>query len=366
MPPSIADAYRAGTLRDFFRFTPDDLDAARAESPRDVDRAALASALRAYHSRLGTLDAGVEAQLARLAHPRSRVVVTGQQAGLLTGPAYSVHKGADAVLLARALDRDDEPVVPIYWVASQDHDVDEVAGVSLLDMDETPVHLRLDLPRGRMVGRVAWQPAWSRAVEDVLDRFSAPPEHVSRVRELVRRSEGGSWADVFARLVHGLLGREGLVVLDPLEPELAALFAPALERELRAPTRSSALIEEAAGRLERLGFEPQLRRPEGATNLFLECEDGQRRLLRVDGRTLHADRSYTAEDVLAILASDPTRVTPAAGLRPVVQDSVLPTVAFVVGPGEIAYGAQLREVYALHGLPQPLLWPRLSVTWLEP
>ena len=112
---------------------------------------------------------------------------------------------------------------------------------------------------------------------------------------------------------------------------------------------------------------PQLRRPAGATNLFVEEDDGQRRLLRFDGQTFSTDaRAYTRAELRAQLDADPTRLTPAAGLRPAIQDALLPTLAFVVGPGEIAYGAQLKEVYPLHGLQQPLLWPRLSVTWLEP
>ena len=102
MARNVAAEYGQGGLEDFFRLKVRDLTGAWEQERPDVDRAALVSALRAYHSDLGTLNSDVEAALERLAHPRSRVVVTGQQAGLLTGPAYSVHKGADAALLARA------------------------------------------------------------------------------------------------------------------------------------------------------------------------------------------------------------------------------------------------------------------------
>ncbi|WP_272976506.1 bacillithiol biosynthesis cysteine-adding enzyme BshC [Deinococcus geothermalis] len=369
MTRSIAAAYRAGELPAFFRLPAGDLATAASEPRLDVDRAALANALRAYHRDLGTLDAAVEAQLTRLAHPAARVVVTGQQAGLLTGPAYSVHKGADAALLARQLDREDAPVIPVYWVASQDHDAAEVASTTLLDHAEELHRLTLDLPQGVPVGRVPWRPEWTEAVWGLLDRFDTAPEYRAAVRARVEQAirGGGSFADVFARLIHGLLAPTGLLVLDPLHPALAHLMAPTLARELACPLEGPARIEAAARRLEAVGFPPQLRRPAGATNLFLEEEDGQRRLLRFDGRQFHTDtRLYTREELLAVLEAGPTRLTPAAGLRPVVQDALLPTLAFVVGPGEIAYGAQLREVYELHGLRQPLLWPRLSVTWLEP
>lgn len=366
---TIAAAYRAGELPAFFRMGPGELDRAALEARPDVDREALAAALRRYHGDLGTLDAHTEALLERLAHPASRVVVTGQQAGLLTGPSYSVHKGADAALLARQLHREDAPVVAVYWVASQDHDAAEVASTTLLDHAEELHRLTLDLPDGVPVGRVRWREAWTQEVGELLGRFDTAPEYRDAVRARAARAmaDGGSWADVFARLIHGLLAPAGVLVLDPLHPALARMMAPTLARELEDPLAGPARIEAAAGRLVAAGFEPQLRRPAGATNLFVEEEDGRRRLLRVGGRRFATEtREYSREDLLGLLAADPSRLTPAAGLRPAVQDALLPTLAFVVGPGEIAYGAQLGGVYELHGLKQPLLWPRLSVTWLEP
>lgn len=370
---TIAAAYRAGELPAFFRLGPGDLDRAASEPRPEVDRAALAAALHRYHSDLGTLDPHTEKLLKRLAHPTSRVVVTGQQAGLLTGPAYSVHKGADAAGLARHLHREDAPVVAVYWVASQDHDAAEVASTTLLDHAEELHRLTLDLPQGVPVGRVRWREAWTAEVEELLERFDAPLEYREAVWKRVRWAvDGGgsgldSWSDVFARLIHGLLAPAGVLVLDPLHPALARLMAPTLARELERPLDGPARIEAAAQGLIAAGFEPQLRRPAGATNLFLEEEDGRRRLLRFDGRHFLTEaREYHREELLGLLAAEPSRLTPAAGLRPVVQDALLPTLAFVVGPGEIAYGAQLGGVYELHGLHQPLLWPRLSVTWLEP
>ena len=388
MARNVAQDYAAGALKDFVRLTPGDLASLRPAGEEgqgpgsggrpELDREALAGALREYHRGLGTLDADAERALTRLAHPYSRVVVTGQQAGLLGGPAYSVHKGVGAALLAAELDAPDAPVVPVYWVASQDHDAAEVASTTLLDLDETLHRFSLPLPQGVPVGRIPWQPEWTEATRALIGRFAAPAEYRAATLSRLNRAmePGGSYADVFARLLHGLLAPLGVLVLDPLHPALARLMAPALARELAQPLASSARIEAAAQALEARGYEPQLRRPEGATNLFLEGDDGGRRLLRVvpgsGGKAgsppslTDGERSYSHAELLALLEADPSRLTPAAGLRPAVQDTLLPTLAFVVGPGEIAYGAQLREVYELHGLEQPLLWPRLSVTWLEP
>ncbi|MCD0167312.1 bacillithiol biosynthesis BshC, partial [Deinococcus sp. 12RED42] len=156
--------FRKGGMQEYFRLPAGALAQARAETRGDVDRAALAEALRAYHRDLGTLDAHAQAALERLAHPASRVVVTGQQAGALTGPAYSVHKAADAALLARQEDREDAPVVAVYWIASQDHDAAEVAGTTLLDLGEHLHRLTLDVPQGVPVGRVPWRAEWTAQV----------------------------------------------------------------------------------------------------------------------------------------------------------------------------------------------------------
>lgn len=366
---NVAAEYKKGGLAEFIRLPLGALEQAQTEKRPDIDRLALAEAIRGYHRELGTLDKTVEAQLTKLEHPESRVVVTGQQAGLLTGPAYSIHKGADALLLARQVSSDDAPVVPIFWIASQDHDAAEVASTTLLDRSERLHHLSLPLPEGRPVGRIPWQDNWTAQVMALLDAFDAPAEYVAEVRELVAQAAapGGSYADVFARLIHGLLGKHGLVVLDPMHPALARLMAPALARELEHPLESSERIEAAAKRLEAEGFVPQLRRPAEATNLFIEEEDGQRRLLKWNGKVFYTpNREYQKSELEDLLKADPSRLTPAAGLRPTVQDTLLPTLAFVVGPGETAYAAELGEVYPLHGIRQPLLWPRLSVTWLEP
>ncbi|RJF71567.1 bacillithiol biosynthesis cysteine-adding enzyme BshC [Deinococcus cavernae] len=370
MARNVAAEYRKGHLSEFIRLSlQGGLQTALTEARPDIDRAALAEALRTYHRDLGTLNKTLEDGLERLTRPASRVVVTGQQAGFLTGPAYSVHKAADAILLARDLDTEEAPVLPIFWVASQDHDADEVASTTLLDMNEELHHLSVDIPHGLPIGRVPWCAGCNHQVRKFLKDFAAPAEHKAAVgqRLLNAAKAGGSFADVFARLVHDLLGPHGLIVLDPLHPALARLMTPALARELQNPLKSSELIEDAAGRLHEQGFHPQLRRPAGATNLFIEEEGHHRRLLRFDGAQFSTDtRTYTREDLESTLERDPSLLTPAAGLRPIVQDSLLPTAAFVVGPGEIAYAAQLRDIYPLHGLQQPLLWPRLSVTWLEP
>ncbi len=365
--PNYQDAFRAGQLRSFHRLAAGDLAGALARrSP--VDREALSAALRSYHRRVLGLRDSTEAALRALAEPGSLAVVAGQQPGLLGGPAYSVHKAVDAVLLARKLDRPGRRVVPVFWVASQDHDQEEIASARLLDFSERLIQIRLPLPPRRPSGRMQLQPSWVETVRRELSGFSTSPAFLKLGLGGVEEAAAGAatFSDWFTRWLYGLLAEQGLLMVDPMQPELASRMVPGLLRELADPLAGPESIERAAVELQALGFPPQLRRQEGATNLFLELRSGERQLLRYQEDRFLADRSYSAGELAALLAEDPTRITPGAGLRPVLQDYLLPTAALILGPGELGYLLELAGVYALHRLEQPLLWPRLQVTWAEP
>ena len=349
-------------LRQFLPFGIENLPALLRTS-RAAPRQELSTGLVAYLRRLGAPQASLEAAQ-RLAHPNSRAIVSGQQAGLLTGPAYTFYKAYAAIRLAQQHSHQDQPVVPVFWVASQDHNTGEISSLELLDFEERIHALRLTLPPAHPAGRIRFEPYFAE-VCSLLQRFGGQPT----IREGICRALAGNWSysEVFARLMLEFLGPHGLVLLDPMAPELASLFAPALMREIADPLASSEAINRTAHAMKAVGLEPALGRGEAATNLFLEGPDRVRRLLRFRaGLFEDGERSYTPADLQAILAQDPARITPAAGLRPVLQDTVLPTAGFVVGPGELKYVAELGGVYALHGLQPPAVIRRMGVTVLEP
>lgn len=365
-PSDFLTAYRQGALADFFALPAGDLAGAQAQ-PRPVDRAKLAAALRQSLAPF-TLPAAVARNLERLAHPQSRAIVTGQQSGLLLGPMYTLAKAISAIRLAAECDREAQPVVPIFWVASQDHDSAEISSAVLLDFDEQLQRLTLELPDGVASGRMSMRPEYLTRTLAAIEQGRFRPEFAEEARALLARSAepAATFADWFTAQLLALLGPYGLIVFDPSKPELAELAAPLLARELDDPLASSSEIVQAGEALRRLGFSPQLVRRQGATNLFID-EEGQRTLLYyADGSFYNAKQRYSREALLALLQRKPGRLTPAAGLRPVVQDALLPTLASVVGPGELRYLAQLKGVYALHGIAMPLIWPRLQLTLLEP
>ena len=371
-PPtdSFVQKYLQQQLNDFFNIPPGDTRQA-LQTPRTQDRTELVKALQNYATRLNAPEQTHQA-LELLAHEDSRAVVTGQQVGLLLGPTYSLAKAISAIKLARQLSTDAKPVVPVFWIASQDHDVEEIDHAYLLDMNEQLHRLEVALPAGMPAGKIAFQDAWLTQLLTELKTIASHDAHFEDVSTLLTNAAAtaSSFADWFAGILYQLLGSEGLIIINPTEPDVARLFAPVLRKELTQPIASSTAINDAADKLTALGESPQLGRAANATNLFLEEDTPyglKRSLLRVDAKTFSSDyHTYTLEQLLEKLELDPTCITPAAGLRPVTQDAVLPTVATVVGPGELRYFTQIKGVYALHGIRMPLIWPRTTMTVIEP
>ncbi len=334
---------------------------------RDVDRITLSQAVVAYLESVAAPKTALEnAKL--LAHPASRTIMTGQQAGLLLGASYTISKAVDAILLAKRLSTPDAPVLPIFWVASQDHDSDEVRHAYLLDGSEQEHHISLELPKGMPIGAIPLLPEYLETIIQHLTAFDAPEVFKTPILEMLKTTFAAShnYSEWFSRILFALLGKYGLIIVDPLYPSIAALFVKGIQHELESPLASSQAIEQAAGQLESHSLTAQLRRAAQATNLFITGDDGQRRLLKFDGQVFSADQTYTKTDLEQVLHTAPHRITPAAGLRSILADAVFPSIVNVLGPGELAYHLQLLEVYKLHKIPQPLMSPRLSMTIIEP
>ena len=359
--------YESGELKEFYRLTPHDYQGA-LQTKRTFDRALLAKVLKAYAQNLNAPSA-VFRSLEQLTNSNSRAVVTGQQVGLLLGPTYTLSKAISAIKLARKLSTDSKPVVPIFWLASQDHDSAEINHTYLLDMNERLTRLDIPLPEGMAVGRIKLESHWLDQIIDKILSLNFPHTYRKEVVSLLQETAESAQniADWFAALFYRLLGDEGLIVINPLDVTTAALFKGLIKKELHNPLASSKLINEAGDKLKAFSIEPQLGRSEGASNLFFEEADGKRQLLHFRNKSFHSlINSYKLNDLLDILEENPSRLTPAAGLRPVAQDYLLPTAVMVVGPGELRYIAQLKGVYELHGMEMPLIQLRMTITVLEP
>ena len=359
-------AYKDGDLKPYFSLAYNDLDSA-LKIPRYPKRQQLTKALTNTAKRFNA-SREVFASIEALAKPETMVVVAGQQTGLLLGPYYTISKAVSAIKLAKELSKKAKPVVPVFWIASQDHDYEEVNHAHLLDNLEDVSRLDIELPKGMPIARIALQDEWLEDLLTAIDELSYGSEYKDEVGKFLTDSFelADSYSDWFVAMLYKLLGRYGLIIIDPMQKDVAALFKPIYLRELDNPLASSRLINQAAESLTSLGYKPQIGRAERATNLFLE-EDGKRVLLNyVDGKFLTDKKNYNKDDLVRIIDKDASMLTPAAGLRPICQDFILPTAAMVVGPGELAYFAQLKAVYELNGVAMPLIYPRLRITISEP
>jgi bacillithiol biosynthesis cysteine-adding enzyme BshC len=318
-----------------------------------------------------------EANLAALGSGAA-VVVTGQQVGLFLGPAYSFYKAASAVAVARALEAESGVrVVPLFWLQTEDHDFAEIASCTVAGADGAPTTLAL-APEPAAEARVSLaHRRLGPEVDGLVDALAAAlgdAPHAAEVVALVRAAyvAGRAPAEAFAQLLAAIFADEGLLVLDPRDARVAALAAPlyrrtldgadALERGLRA--RGDAL---AAG-----GWDEQIPVRANCSLVFFHERDarGPRfRLQHEGGRWRLAGGGHVrAIDDAALdeaLARDPLRFSTSALLRPVVQDALLPTAAYVGGPAEVSYFAQLAPVYEALGVPQPLVVPRARFRVLD-
>jgi bacillithiol biosynthesis cysteine-adding enzyme BshC len=297
-------------------------------------------------------------------------VVTGQQAVLFGGPLYVLYKALAAVRLAAILEaRRGRPVVPVFWVASDDHDFAEVRSTAVLDEAGQIRTLRY-APAREPAGLPAARVALDETIVPLIDELArALPAGANRDAIVARVAAcyrpGVSLSDAFARLLSSLI--PGLVVLDPSDPALKALMVPVFTRELRERSPTSRLAEEVGRELLAAGYHNQVPVRPGFLNLFLM--DTERRALAFEDGTIEvrgADRHVPFEDALRHVAARPEDWSPGVLLRPLAQDHMLPTAAYVGGPAEIAYHAQIGPSYPHFGIPRPVLVPRPSLTVVEP
>jgi bacillithiol biosynthesis cysteine-adding enzyme BshC len=306
---------------------------------------------------------------AKLAHPATVVVITGQQAGAFGGPLYTLLKAVTTVQLARRLAADHKvTVVPVFWVDGEDHDWEEVRVAHLLTGDMAPADLSLQAAGGGE-GPVARRLLDERVGETMAQLAGSLPatEFTSDlVARLARHYRAGvSMTTAFAGWMDELLGSTGLVVFDAADPDVKPAVGSLFAAELDAPS-AGRLAREAAAAMRAKGYTPQVEPGGDAVALFYLDERGRRPIRRTDdGRLVVGDEAKPAGDLADEARAHPERFSPNVLLRPLVQDRLFPTVAYVAGPAEIAYQAQLGEVYRTFGIEQPLLYPRASATVLD-
>ncbi|MCY3020219.1 MAG: bacillithiol biosynthesis cysteine-adding enzyme BshC [Planctomycetota bacterium] len=356
-------------------------DVAAQIAARSYPRDEVCRVLGESAQRSGAPEAAL-ASLRLLRDPNTYVVATGQQAGFLGGPLYTLHKALTAIKLARSLTAESggrAHVVPVFWVAGDDHDLAEIDHAEFLVDDGTVRRVQAVFEPG------------SLGCSACDARLDSSPEKLQTLRAELRETLGadavverclGLYAahdlsEAFARLLYEWLGDLGLIVVQ--SSDVRALAGPVLLRELDDYDLTSRLIQEAALTLQKHGYKPGFStQARVAPHFFIASEPGRIRAhLDPAGNGMFQERSaafaarqqvpraFSKQELAELIAARPQRFSAGAALRPVAQQYVFPVVAAVLGPGEIDYWAQLRTVHEHFGVPWPVIVPRATLTLLD-
>jgi bacillithiol biosynthesis cysteine-adding enzyme BshC len=308
--------------------------------------------------------------------PRGAFVSTGQQAGLFVSPLYTVYKALSAARLAEVLqDRLGIPVMPLFTVASEDHDWAEVDHTHILDLENRLMRLSVSGPGAAEPGGASPPVERIPVPEDIEDALAtlvqATPNSEFKVSVLdpLRRAyrPGHGFAEAFEDALRGLLAGYPFLLYRTAGPFVKRHTSEILQAEWDLRDESAARLAERGQALSAAGFEEQVPQSAGATNLFFEGELGRDRIMfeASHGRLRRSGAQLSNGELKTHLRETPERVSPGALLRPVSEARAFPVIAYVGGPSEIAYLAQSQALFTLHGVPAPVVVPRSSFQLVE-
>ncbi|MGA7917342.1 MAG: bacillithiol biosynthesis cysteine-adding enzyme BshC [Candidatus Acidiferrales bacterium] len=332
-------------------------------------RRGVVEVLREQNLRFGgtaELDPETARNLERLANG-AVAIVTGQQVGLFTAPAYSFYKAMTAAAYAQELTRQGIEAVPVFWVATEDHDLAEInhaAWTTRTGLAEFAMPVG-EGEEGRRVGEITLGAAIAAPVVTAVDTLEGP--YAGDVARALRESytPDETYGSAYAKLVARLVAGRGIILLDPLDARLHRFAAGVYRRALdEADSLRDALLARSK-ELERGGFHAQVKVARESTLLFYNVDGLRQPLRQRNGKFFAGSATFTAEELRAAIERAPEAFTPNVLLRPVVQDTLLPTAAYIGGPAEIAYMAQAQLVYQQLLGRMPAMLPRASFTIIE-
>jgi bacillithiol synthase len=326
----------------------------------------VADILGAQNKQFGSSSVTLE-NIDRLYHG-AVAIVSGQQVGLFGGPAYAFYKALSAIHTARQLSEEGIEAVPVFWMATEDHDVDEVRHTTWFH--EGKLH-RFELPKPTQavapVGRIVLGPEISEIIKLAAALLTGPDS--ASVAEILQESytPEATYGTAFAKLFARIFADEGLIVLDPLDERLHRVAAPILRQALEQRDDLNALLLRRGKELEHAGYAAQVNVTGRSTVLF-SMEGGQRHVISSANGDGFSSGGHSApgKEWLQKVDAHPELFSPNAIFRPVVQDFLLPTVAYFAGPAEIAYFAQSQVLYEKLLGRMPVMLPRADYTLVDP
>ncbi|SFD85519.1 bacillithiol biosynthesis cysteine-adding enzyme BshC [Bacillus sp. OV194] len=370
----IAASYSAAdpsveNLYDYNGFTAEMMEQRISDiGSREYEREKLANYLSDYNFQFSCSKQTLT-NIEKLRNPKSAAVIGGQQAGLLTGPLLTIHKCISIIQFACIQERQlGVPVVPVFWIAGEDHDYDEINHVNV-ERNGGPKKRSLPpvSPLKTSATLMEWDSVkaaeWAESVFREFGETEFTKEVLSKVKEIFKSSKTAVHS--FAQFITDLFGEYGLVLVDSGEPHFKRLQTETLEkmilRNIEVDEAFAAGIEQLTGR----GFSAPVELQENNAHLFIYHNEERLLLFRDDSGnflTKNEEVTITSEQLMANAKEKPELFSNNVVTRPVMQESLFPVLAFIAGSGEIAYWSALKEVFHLFGFKMPPLVPRLSMT----
>lgn len=339
---------------------------------RNFQREALTEHLIIFNKKYYCSDETI-VNINKLKNPKSVAIVGGQQAGILTGPLYTIHKIITIIKLAKEQEEKlRTPVVPIFWIAGEDHDFDEINHIYTI----FPNNLKKRKVNQNVSGKVPTsniqidKVALVSFVTDVLRDLEETNYTFELKEQLIANIEcSDSYVDFFSFLIHKLFNKTGIVLLDANDPILRGIEKPFLKQLIKENEKISEAFLDRANDFYNNGYGEPIERTETSAHLFYHY-NGSRMLLYRTSTGLFTDKSgnvsLTEEELIKLIEKQPHKFSNNVVTRPLMQEFLLPVLAFVAGPGEVAYWATLKKVFHLFSFYVPPVIPRLSITIVEP
>ncbi|MAL16317.1 MAG: bacillithiol biosynthesis cysteine-adding enzyme BshC [Balneola sp.] len=354
-------------LKAFYPFNPlssVDMEKRASSLESSVYKTNYISALAKYHEALGIEDSQRD-QLDKLSKKNALVIVTGQQLGVYGGPLFTVFKTMTAILLARKYEEElGRPVIPVFWLADEDHDFEEIAWTGIVGRNDfSKISLN---QQGKEI------PVSEELVTDQIEEFK------SKVKEELFDTDfseallaqlnthyktGNTHAQAFAGLINSWFAGEGLLIAGSNFEPIKKLIAPEF---ITSISQSDSIFESLESKSTELEKDYHRQVMNGDSNLFYLSEDaGRIKIHHSNGRWSAGELDWTEQELLQLIESNPERFSPNVFLRPIIQDKLLPTLGYVAGPGELAYYGQMKELYEEFDLEMPPIIPRFTGTIIE-
>ncbi|WP_456271630.1 bacillithiol biosynthesis cysteine-adding enzyme BshC [Bacillus sp. AK031] len=336
---------------------------------RDFPRAELADIIAGYMKPF-PMGSEVHASLEKL-KGGAPVVIGGQQAGLLTGPLYTIHKVISIIKLAKEQeDKLNSPVVPVFWIAGEDHDYLEINHVFA---EQNGKLAKLGYPERANDKRMTSEFVFEKStmikwVRQIIHHFGETEFTKGLLHHLEHAIENAETVvDFFSTIIMSLFKDYGLLIIDSAYPPLRKLEKPYFLHLLEGSSSITKKVKAQQEIILERGFPLAIETKDHAANLFI-TENGERILLEREGNEFkgkNGELTYTLKQLEEILQSEPHRFSNNVVTRPMMQEWLFPTLAFVAGPGEIAYWGELKKAFEWAGISMPPIVPRLNLTFLE-